>query len=98
MHKSCTALTFRCDSILKKTISKVPNLHPWEVHNLLKVWVYASYIGGFWAQNSLSKGQGYFFGRFSLNMGVVAAICRKTLKMCSFPLKFIKRVGTKGKF
>ena len=34
---------------------------------MLRVWVCAVHMGGFWVQNSLNKGR--FFGKFSVNIG-----------------------------
>ena len=48
-------------------------------------------MGGFWFQTSLNKG--LLFGRFSLTMGGFSRNWRKIVKMGSFELKFIMKVG-----
>ena len=63
---------------------------------MLRVRVYAAHMGGFWAQNSLNKG--LFFGRFSINIGGLSKNWRIIVKMGSFPLKFIIKVGIMASF
>ena len=47
---------------------------------MLRVRVCAAHMGGFLVQNSLNKGS--FFGRFSLNMGVLSRNWQKNCQKC----------------
>ena len=59
-----------------------------------------------WAQNSLDKGPffgtlgypGYFFGRFSINMGAFSRNWRKIVKNGWFPAKIHHKSGHDSKF
>ena len=52
------------------------------VHNMLRVWVCATHMGGFLGQNSLNKGP--FFGRFSINKGGFSRNWQKIAKNGQF--------------
>ena len=58
---------------------------------MLRVWVCAAHMGGFWVQNSLYNDP--FFGRFSLNMGWFSRNWQNMSKMSSFLPQFIMKVG-----
>ena len=57
---------------------------------MLRIWVCATHMGGFWVQNSLSKGP--HLVRFFLSMSGVFEKLAKLSKMGNFPPKFIVKV------
>ena len=63
---------------------------------MLRVRVRAALIGGFLGRNSLSKG--FFFGRFSINMGVLSRNWRKIAKNGPFSAKVHHKSGYDRKF
>ena len=63
---------------------------------MLMVRVCAAHMSGFLGQSSLNKGP--FFGRFSINMGVLSRSWREIAKSGSFSAKIHYKSGYDSKF
>ena len=63
---------------------------------MFRVRVCAAHVGGFWGQDSLSKGP--FFGGFFIKMGGLSRNWRKRAKNGSFSAKVHHKSGYDGKF